>query len=113
MDFSVMKKLVAETYDCAEVTAGEHNGLQKLIRDKQETVLFVNCYTRQLNLLVRQLVEYTQECKVFFETSGFSEYFFKSSKRLAAFDTLATRRMPSVPLTRWFTRKYRMKSSHS
>jgi hypothetical protein len=32
--FQCNEKLVAQTYDGAEVTASGHNGLQKLIRDK-------------------------------------------------------------------------------
>ncbi|KDR18839.1 zinc finger MYM-type protein 1-like [Zootermopsis nevadensis] len=101
-EFRCGEKLVAQTYDGAAVMVGEHNGLQELIRDKYETAFFVHCYAHQLNLVLRQSVECIPECKVFFETlSGFASFFSKSSKRLAAFDKLVTRRLPSVAPTIW------------
>jgi hypothetical protein len=55
-EFQCGEKL-AVTYDGAAVIAGEHNRLQKLIRDKFETALFVDCSAQQLNVVLRQSVE--------------------------------------------------------
>lgn len=83
---------------------GEHNGLQTLIRDKYETTFFVHCY------LTRQSVECILECTDFFRALlGFAAFFFfKSSKRLAAFDELVTRHPPSVAQPEGFNQKYQL-----
>jgi hypothetical protein len=101
-EFKCGNKLVAQTYDGCAVMAGQHNGLQKLVRDKYPSALFVHCYAHKLNLVLKQSVEHIKECKVFFQTvSGFASFFSKSSKRSNALDEMVKRRFPSVSHTRW------------
>jgi hypothetical protein len=78
---------VAETYNGAEVMAGEHNGQQKLICSRYKTALFLQCYRHQLNLELKQSVACMWECKAFFEIlSGFTAQ-FRNYKRCDKFVT--------------------------
>lgn len=101
-DFECGEKIVAQTYDGAAVMAGEHNGVQRLIREKYDQAIFVHCYAHKLNLVLKQSVDHIRECKVFFQTlSGFASFFSKSSKRSAALDEVVKRRFPTAAPTRW------------
>ncbi|CAH1110586.1 unnamed protein product [Psylliodes chrysocephalus] len=101
-EFKCGNKLIAQTYDGAAVMSGQHNGLQKLVRDKYQDAIFVHCYAHRLNLVLQQSVEHIRECKIFFQTlSGLAAFFSKSSKRAAALDKLVQKRLPKVASTRW------------
>lgn len=101
-EFSCGDKLIAQTYDGGSVMAGQHGGLQKLIKDEFPQAMFIHCYAHQLNLILQQSLNHIKECKVFFQTlSGFASFFSKSPKRTAALDKAVQRRLPSVAPTRW------------
>nr|CAH7743193.1 unnamed protein product [Callosobruchus chinensis] len=101
-EFQCANKLIAQTYDGAAVMSGQHNGLQKLVRDKYNEAIFVHCYAHRLNLVLQQSVEHIKECKFFFQTlSGLAAFFSKSTKRASALDKLVQRRFPTLATTRW------------
>jgi hypothetical protein len=54
--FKCGSKLVAQTHDGCAVMAGQHNGLQKLVRDQYPSALFVHCYAYKLNLVLKESV---------------------------------------------------------
>ena len=57
-EFDSGNKLVTQMYDECSVMARKHNGLQKLVRDKYPSALFVHCYAQKLNLVLKQSVEF-------------------------------------------------------
>ena len=52
-DFSI-SKLSGQTYDGAANMAGQYNGCQALISEKQPLVLFVHCGAHSANLVMQQ-----------------------------------------------------------
>jgi hypothetical protein len=73
--FTCGEKHVTQTYDDAAVMAGEHSGLQSLVKGKYNHAMFVHCYTHKLNLVLEQSVNHIKECKIFFQTvSGLSAF---------------------------------------
>jgi hypothetical protein len=80
----------------------QHNGLQTLVRSKYKNAIFVHCYVHELNLILKQSVNYIKEYKILFTTlSGLSSFFSKSTKRIHALDQKVKKRFPSVAPTRW------------
>ena len=80
-EFSCGDKLIAQTYDGGSVMAGQHGGLQKLIKDEFPQAMFIHCYAHQLNLILQQSVNHIKECKVFFSTIiRLCKFFFQVSK---------------------------------
>jgi hypothetical protein len=54
-------KIVAQTYDGAEVMSGELNGLQTKVRDMFSNAMFIHCTAHKLNLVFSQSVSSINE----------------------------------------------------
>ncbi|XP_077294399.1 zinc finger MYM-type protein 1-like [Arctopsyche grandis] len=101
-EFGCLDKLIAQTYDGAAVMSGEHNGVQRKIRDICPNSLFVHCYAHRLNLVLSQSVKHISGCKRFFSRMlSFSTFFCKSSRRISLLDCQIKKRFPTAAPTRW------------
>lgn len=65
-NFQCGNKLIAQTEDGTAVMSGQHNRLQKLVKDKYQDAIFVYCYAHKINLVLEQSAEHIIECNDFF-----------------------------------------------
>ena len=101
-EFGCLEKLIAQTYDGAAVMSGEHNGVQRKIRDICPNSVFVHCYAHKLNLVLSQSVKHVSGCnRLFNHLLSFSSFFCKSSKRISLLDSEIKKRFPTSAPTRW------------
>jgi len=105
LKYACEEKLIGQTYIMSE----QHDGLQSLVRSKYENAIPVHCYAHELNLVIKQSVEYIKDCKIFFSTlSGLSSFFSTSTKLVHALDNIIKKRLRRFRLgfkseapTRW------------
>ncbi|XP_077283246.1 zinc finger MYM-type protein 1-like [Arctopsyche grandis] len=101
-EFGCLDKLIAQTYDGAAVMSGEHNGVQRKIRDICPNSLFVHCYAHRINFYLSQSVKHISGCKRFFSRMlSFSTFFCKSSRRISLLDCQIKKRFHTAAPTRW------------
>lgn len=65
-EYNVGNKLICQTYDGAAVMSGARNGLQKLVREKFPSAIYVHCFAHKLNLVLQQSLTAIKTCKIFF-----------------------------------------------
>lgn len=102
-DFGCLEKLIAQTYDGAAVLSSNQNGVQKKVRDKCPSALFVWCSAHVLNLILSKSFERIPETKRFFGSlKSMANFFHCSTKRMAYYNTfLDLKKLPRVAETRW------------
>ena len=100
--FECNSKLISQSYDVAPVMSGEHNGLQRLVRNLCKNAIFIHCFAHRLNLILsKSSYRISESRKFFLSISSFSSYFSHSTKRTAALDGKINRRLPRIAPTRW------------
>nr|CAH7753429.1 unnamed protein product [Callosobruchus chinensis] len=72
------QKLIAQTYDGANVMSGVNNGVQAQIKIKYPNAHFIHCYAHQLNLIMQKSASQDAKVRVFFNNlSAIPVFFFK------------------------------------
>lgn len=95
-------KLIAQTYDGANVMKGEQGGVQYKIQQVYPNAHYIHCYAHQLNLVMKHVSSSVKSARLFFANlSGIAAFFSKSPQRLAALDEFVNRRIPRPSSTRW------------
>jgi len=96
------QKLIAQTYDGANVMSGSVGGVQTIIREKYPNAYFVHCYAHQLNLIMQKSTKQNSQARIFFsDLSGIPAFFSNSTHRTDMLDKIVNIRMPRVAVTRW------------
>ena len=76
------EKLIAQTYNGANVMSGSPGGVQTLVREFYPYARFVHCFAHQLNLVLKKLTDNIPDVRLFFtDLSSFSTFFSVSPKR--------------------------------
>lgn len=101
-EYDCISKLVAQTYDGANVMSGE-NGVQGLVRKHCPHALYVWCSAHVLNLVLSKSCERISETKRFFNViKTISNFFSNSTKRLAFYNEHSdAKKIPRCAPTRW------------
>lgn len=95
-------KLIAQTYDGANVMSGATNGVQAQIKIKYPNAHFVHCYAHQLNLIMQKAASQNPKVRVFFNNlSAIPAFFSHSSHRCDVLKEIANTKLPKVATTRW------------
>lgn len=55
--FNCENELVTYTYDSCIIMAGQHNGMEKLVKDKYPSAFFIHCYAKQIKLDTKAIFE--------------------------------------------------------
>nr|CAH7731615.1 unnamed protein product [Callosobruchus chinensis] len=72
------QKLIAQTYDGANVMSGVNNGVQAQIKIKYPNAHFIHCYAHQLNLIMQKSASQNAKVRVFFNNlSAIPVFFFQ------------------------------------
>lgn len=71
-------KLIAQTYDAANVMSGAIDGVQTYIRNKYPCAYYVHCSAHQLNLVMQKAASQNAKLRVFFNNlSAIPAFSFK------------------------------------
>lgn len=96
------QKLIAQTYDGANVMSGAVGGVQAYVKIKYPCAHYVHCYAHQLNLLMQKAASQHAKVRVFFNNlSAIPAFFSNSSNRGDVLEEVVNRRLPRVAVTRW------------
>nr|CAH7745960.1 unnamed protein product [Callosobruchus chinensis] len=72
------QKLIAQTYDGANVMSGVNNGVQAQIKIKYPHAHFIHCYAQKLNLIMQKSASQNAKVRVFFNNlPAIPVFFFK------------------------------------
>nr|CAH7765290.1 unnamed protein product [Callosobruchus chinensis] len=94
------QKLIAQTYDGANVMSGVNNGVQAQIKIKYPNAHFIHCYAHQLNLIMQK--SQNAKVRVFFNNlSAIPVFFSNSSHRCDILQEIINKRLPRAVITRW------------
>jgi hypothetical protein len=74
-------KLIAQTYDGANVISGAIGGVQTKIKDTYKHGHFVHCYAHQLNLIMQKATSQNPKVNFFFKFVRHSDFFSHSTYR--------------------------------
>jgi hypothetical protein len=95
-------KLIAQTYDGANVMSGARQSVQKKIQDVYKNAYYINCYAHQLNLIMKHVTSSIQSVRIFFmDISGIPTFFSQSPKRLEVLKKHMPASIPRPSNTRW------------
>ncbi|CAH1961462.1 unnamed protein product [Acanthoscelides obtectus] len=95
-------KLIAQTYDGANVMSGSSGGVQTKIKQKYQNAHFIHCYAHQLNLIMQRAASQNPKVKVFFSNlSAIPSFFSNSTHRCDLLEKIVKTKMPKVAPTRW------------
>nr|CAH7755641.1 unnamed protein product [Callosobruchus chinensis] len=96
------QKLIAQTYDGANVMSGVNNGVQAQIKIKYPNAHFIHCYAHQLNLIMQKSASQNAKVRVFFNNlSAIPVFFSNSSHRCDILQEIINKRLPRAVITRW------------
>ncbi|XP_050506305.1 zinc finger MYM-type protein 1-like [Diabrotica virgifera virgifera] len=96
------QKLIAQTYDGANVMSGSTSGVQIQIKQKYPSAHFIHCYAHQLNLIMQKAASQNPKVRVFFNNlSAIPAFFSNSSHRCDILEEIVNKRLPRVAVTRW------------
>lgn len=74
-------KLIAQTYDRANVMKGEQGGVQHKIQTLYPNGYYINCYAHQLNLVMKHVCASIKSARLFFANlSGIAAFFLNLLK---------------------------------
>lgn len=97
-----LNKLIAQTYDGANVMKGKQGGVQYKIQQVFQYANFIHCYAHQLNLIMKHITSSIKSVRLFFANlSGIATFFSKSLQRLAILDKHVNVHIPRSSNTRW------------
>ncbi|GLV36317.1 uncharacterized protein CBL_08811 [Carabus blaptoides fortunei] len=95
-------KLIAQTYDGANVMGGKLGSVQRKIKEKYKNAHFVHCYAHQLNLIVQKVASVNAKIKVFFSNlSAIPNFFSSSTHRCDVFEEIVKIKMARVDPMLW------------
>nr|CAH7732770.1 unnamed protein product [Callosobruchus chinensis] len=96
------QKLIAQTYDGANVMSGVNNGVQAQIKIKYPNAHFIHCYAHHLNLIMQKSASQNAKVRVFFNNlSAIPVFFSNSSHRCDILQQIINKRLPRAVITRW------------
>lgn len=96
------EKLIAQTYDGANVMRGSKNGVRTQILDKYPNAHFVHCYAHQLNLIMKNACGLKRGSSLFFaKLNALSSFFSKSPQKKQLLGSYVEKHFPKVCQTRW------------
>ena len=97
-----LEKLVAQTFDGANVMSGNTSGVQTRVKEVYQHGHFLHCFAHKLNLIMKRGTGFTTSCRIFFSNlSGIATFFSRSPQRLGFLQKQTTNRIPSPSSTRW------------
>lgn len=95
-------KLIAQTYDGANVMRGETGGVQTKLKQIFPNAHFVHCYAHQLNLVMKRATSAIRQVRIFFANlSGIPAFFSTSPLRLGILNKHLNAHIPRPSATRW------------
>ena len=95
-------KVVAQSYDGANVMSGSQNGVQTLVKQEYPFAHYVHCYAHKLNLIMSQATSQNKEVRIFFaDLNEIPVFFSNSPQRVEVLKEVVGRRLPQVSHTRW------------
>ena len=62
-------KLIAQTYDGANVMSGAKHGVQAVVKEKYKSAEYIHCHAHQLNLTVTGIIIESQCSSIFHKSS--------------------------------------------
>ena len=100
--FEDKHKLIFQSYDGAPVMSGSQRSVQSIVKETLPNAHYVHCYAHQLNLVLHQAVSQIPSFRIFFANlNGLTDFFYRSTKRIACLDECAAKRIPRSVQTRW------------
>ena len=88
-------RLISQSYDGAPVMSGSQRSVQRIVKEAFPNAHYVHCYAHQLNLVLHQAVSQLPSFRIFFANlNGFTDFFHRSTKRIACLDECAAKRIP-------------------
>ena len=95
-------KLIAQTYDGANVMSGAKHGVQAVVKEKYKSAEYIHCHAHQLNLTMLRASSSNPSVRVFFiNLQGICAFFSNSPQRTAVLDEVVQKRLPRSVPTRW------------
>ena len=95
-------KLIAQTFDGANVMRGEKGGVQAKLRAVYKYAYFLHCYAHQLNLIMSNSCAITRSTRIFFANlSGIPTFFSRGNDRKRILKTHIPESIPRPSNIRW------------
>lgn len=69
--FDLKDKLVAQTFDGADVMSGRIGGWQTKVKEHYPKALFIHCFSNSLNLVLSQAALNIKDCTIFLTGIGY------------------------------------------
>src|SRR5215469_2661102 len=96
------EKLIAQTYDGANVMRGSSSGVQALVKEIYPKAEYIHCHAHQLNLVMQNATSCNRNVRHFFgNLQAICVFFSTSPKRTKILDDIVNQRLPRATLTRW------------
>ena len=96
------QKLVAQTFDGANVMKGKKGGVQAKIKAIYHNAHFIHCYAHQLNLIMKHAASITRDSRIFFSNIlSVPAFFSRSPQRLSILTKHMSTSIPRPSSTRW------------
>ena len=95
-------KLVAQTFDGANVMKGKKAGVQAKIKAVYSNAHFIHCYAHQLNLIMKNAASITRNARIFFSNIlAIPTFFSRSPQRVSILKKHMNVTIPRPSATRW------------
>ncbi|PNF24207.1 hypothetical protein B7P43_G16041 [Cryptotermes secundus] len=96
------QKLIAQTFDGANVMKGKRAGVQAKIKAVYSNAHFIHCYAHQLNLIMRNAASITRNARIFFSNIlAIPTFFSRSPQRVSILKKHMEVSIPRPSSTRW------------
>ncbi|XP_042206323.1 zinc finger MYM-type protein 1-like [Homarus americanus] len=96
------QKLIAQTFDGANVMKGKKGGVQAKIKAVYNNAHFIHCYAHQLNLIMRNAASITRDSRIFFSNVlAIPTFFSRSPQRVSILNKHMNVSIPRPSSTRW------------
>ena len=95
-------KLVAQTFDGANVMRGKKSGVQVKIKEEYKNAQFIHCYAHRLNLIMKHVARTTRNGRVFFSNLlAIATFFSRSPNRLSVLNKHLNSSISGLSITSW------------
>ena len=96
------QKLIAQTFDGANVMKGKKAGVQAKIKAVYSNAHFIHCYAHQLNLIMRNAASITRNARIFFSNIlAIPTFFTRSLQHVSILKKHMDISIPHPSSTRW------------
>ncbi|XP_075232954.1 zinc finger MYM-type protein 1-like isoform X2 [Lycorma delicatula] len=96
------QKLIAQTFDGANVMKGKKAGVQAKIKAVYSNAHFIHCYAHQLNLIMRNAASIARNARIFFSNIlAIPTFFSRSPQRVAILKKHMNLSIPHPSSTSW------------